>query len=156
MTLHELKDDFLKWTFSELRPIEVRNSGNRMSMILYRQPPFQVELVTWMPGTVVPAHTHPNIDSIQLAVSGELALVLGPDEDATNDLIERSQTWKASTLKKRPIRIGPGVWHGGKASKAGATFLSFQQWTEGVKQTAAGIDWRGPKLITPELAEMCV
>lgn len=155
MTLHELKDDFLRQPITEFRPIEVRNSGNRMSMILYRQAPFQIELVIWMPGTVIPAHTHPNIDALQLAVSGELVLVLGADEESTNELIARSQTWKASTLKKRPIRIEPNVWHGGKASSAGATFLSFQQWTAGVKQTAAGQDWLGPKLVKPELAEMC-
>jgi hypothetical protein len=156
MTLNELKDKFLGCPLSELKPIEVRNSGNRMSMIVYREPPFQVELVIWMPGCVVPAHRHPNIDSIQLAVSGELTLLLGSDEATTNELVARSKTWKAETLAKRPVRVRASDWHGGKTGSTGATFFSFQQWTEGSKQTAAGIDWHGPALVKPELAEMCV
>lgn len=152
-SIEDLKEFFLALPVSELKPLEVRNSGNRMSIIFYRRPPFQVELVIWMPGCVVPAHTHPNIDAIALAVSGELLLAIAGSEAEANDLVARARTWRAETLKSRPKRIGPNVWHGGKAGAAGATFWSFQKWTNGAEITAAGIDWHGPELVKPELAQ---
>jgi len=149
-TLEELKDWWLSQPTSSFKPVEVRNSGNRMSIIAYRNPPYQIELVMWGPGCVVPAHYHPNIDAIALAVSGELVLLLGDSEDRVNDLVGRARTWKASTLKD-PIRIGPSVWHGGKASEKGASFWSFQRWTDGAKISAAGVDWVGPPLVEPKM-----
>lgn len=147
MTLHELKDEFLKRPMADMRPIEVRNSGNRMSMIMYRQPPFQVELVIWMPGAVIPAHRHPNIDLFALPVSGGLVLIVGDTETKVNHLLGRAKTWAAEKLSSGgAIRIDSGDWHGGKAGKSGASFWTFQKWADDAEITAAGIDWLGDPL----------
>ena len=40
------------------------------SLCIYRHEPFQVELVTVKPGTYIPPHTHPNVDSYEVALRG--------------------------------------------------------------------------------------
>jgi len=154
-TLDNLKDVFLNSSMSDFTPIEIRNSGNRMSLIAYRKPPFQVELVMWMPGVVIPAHRHPNIDAFEVHVSGDMVLLLGEDEAKTNDLINRAKVWPAKRIHDRITRVRPTSWHGGKAGQTGAAFWSIQHWTEGVELTAAGIDWDGPELVEPKLAKLC-
>lgn len=151
MTLHELKDDFLRQPVTEFRPIEVRNSGNRMSMILYRQPPFQIELVIWSAGLVMQAHCHPNLDSLGVHVSGDAVFIRGDSEQKVNDFLGRAKIWPASKVHNyQNLRAHPGEWHGGKAGKNGAIFYSFQKWC-GAEITCAGQNYVGPKLPTPEL-----
>jgi len=58
--------------------------GDYTGLILYRQPPFQVELWILPPNTESPEHSHPNVDIYLVAVTGEMKvwvgeeLVLGP------------------------------------------------------------------------------
>lgn len=152
MTLAELKDDFLRQPITEFRPIEVRNSGNRMSMILYRHAPFQIELVIWSAGLVMAAHCHPNMDSLGVHVSGDAVFIRGDSEAKVNEYLGRAKIWPASKVHNYAgLRAHPGEWHGGKAGPSGAIFYSFQEWLPGACMSAAGVDYVGPKLPKPEL-----
>ena len=37
---------------------------------IYRSEPYQVQLFTATPNTVIPSHTHPNVDSYEVSLSG--------------------------------------------------------------------------------------
>lgn len=152
MTLEELKDDFLKKPMSDLRLVETRYSGNRMSLIFLREPPFQVELVIWSAGLVMEAHCHPNLDSLGVHVSGDACFITGDTEEDTNGFLQRARIWPANKIHNlRHPRARPGEWHGGKAGPTGAIFWSFQEWLPGAKMSAAGVDYVGPKLPPPQL-----
>ena len=147
MTLEEYRDFFLKLPASELGVLELRNYGPRVSLIVHRVPPFQVELVNWGPNVVVPAHRHPNIDAFEVFVDGGLFLAVGATEKITNAFIRRGKIMPESRLREfPPMRVCQKDWHGGKAGEHGASFWSIQEWSAGSKMTAARLDWEGPEI----------
>ncbi len=154
-TLEEFKDWWLSRPVASLQPIEFRDSGNRHSIVYYRDGVFAAEQILWSPNLVLPAHRHPHHDSWALPISGEMILLVGHDQAHTDNLIHRARTWSVQALKNRVIRINSDRWHGGKAGPAGCSFWSLQQWKKGVTQTAVGLDWEGPPLVTPEM-KLCV
>lgn len=156
MTLEEFAADFLLTPVSQLKVVEARNSGDRFSLIMYRKPPFQAEFIFWGPGKVVPAHCHPNIDSMGYHISGDMTMIAGATEKETNDKLRRAKIWSGKVFRGRPFKSRPGEWHGGKTGMTGCSFWTLQKWTEGVKMTAASQDWIGPGIVTPEFVKICV
>ena len=156
MTLEEFAKEFLSIPVAQLRVVEARNSGDRFSLIMYRKPPFQAEFVFWKPGTVVLAHCHPNFEGLGVHISGGMTMIVGDGEEQVNDLLRRSSVWPEKHLQGRMLKARPGQYHGGKTGMTGCTFWSLQKWNDGVEMTAASRDWVGPKIVTPELATLCV
>lgn len=154
MTLEEFADEFLSIPVGQLRVLESRNSGDRLSLIMLRKPPFQAELILWGPGKIVPAHCHPNIDAVGYHVNGDMTMIAGATEADTNEKLRRAKIWPAKACK-RPFRSRPGEWHGGKTGFTGCSFWSLQHWVNGVEMTAASRDWVGPELVTPEFIKLC-
>ena len=101
---------------------------------LYQQPPFQVELVICQPNVEIPDHTHPNVDSFEVALYGMTLRHCGNTYKEEN-----LQTY--DTLRVRPTNI-----HGGTSSSIGGAFLSIQHWLNGVPIKKVGQDWEGEKL----------
>ena len=78
-TGREFDDDlttFLEWWIDAGErintPLErsIHFVENLTSTCIYRHEPFQVEFVTVRPGTYIPPHTHPNVDSYEVALRG--------------------------------------------------------------------------------------
>jgi len=78
-TGREFDDDlttFLEWYLDAGQRINtpLENSihfvENLTSLCIYRHEPWQVELVTVKPNTYIPPHTHPNVDSYEVALRG--------------------------------------------------------------------------------------
>lgn len=89
--------------------------------ILYRDGPWQVELVMLLPGVDVPMHRHMRCESCDVALSGSGEIVterfrgpFGRDE--------------SRPLARTVLRIPAGMLHGGKAGPSGCLWLSFQRW----------------------------
>lgn len=99
--------------------------GVVQGVCLYRNGPWQVELFSVQPNGAFPPHRHPNVDSIEVHLSGDLRLTV------------------RGKLAKRITRIRPRDWHGG-TSGPGGTFLSVQRWLNDVAPTSVGLDWEGP------------
>jgi len=123
----------------------VTKIGNDFTgLVLYRQGPFQVELWIVSPGTEIPDHAHPNIDSFLVHVTGDLTvfvgeeMVLGPVQTvARSDGVCKSNGhW---------IRIRPGQQHAGRTGPLGAAFLNIQLWLDG-KPRSTDSDWKGDAL----------
>jgi hypothetical protein len=113
-------------------------------LVLYRQPPFQVELWIVAPNTEIPEHAHPNIDSFLVHVTGDLTvfvgeeMVLGPVQTVArpDGVCKSNGNW---------IRIRPGQQHAGRTGPLGAAFLNVQLWLDG-KPRSADSDWKGDAL----------
>ena len=113
------------------------------SLCIYRHEPFQVELVTVKPDTYIPPHTHPNVDSYEVALRG---IEFYSDGKTTLPMWfanKQSPTSNLSIAHYMKVRITPDTEHSAKAGPEGGCFLSVQQWLNGVEPTAVGMDWKG-------------
>lgn len=94
--------------------------GYAIEVILFREACWQVELITMLPGVVVPKHRHNRVDSCDLMIGGTPGCV---------EIGERAiSPLRRGSLAANLVRVGKGVWHHGKSGKSGAVYLSFQKW----------------------------
>lgn len=134
---------FLRWFLEQpigaFQPVEVHrfvtSGGGVTSLVLYRKPPFQVELFILDPDCgSFPEHSHPNVDSIEFFLCGDIAF--------TRDGKELYPSTDGVFGTK--IRVRAGQPHG--AVRASGAFYSVQKWT--VDPSSVGLDWNGPKHVS--------
>ena len=104
----------------------ITHADGVMVACLYRDSTYQVELCCVPAGQVIPDHTHPHADTIEVTVAGVLRLhINGRDVYAgmTDEYVQRLNRW-------RGIRINRGDVHGtaSPVGERGALFLSIQKW----------------------------
>jgi hypothetical protein len=155
-TLEQYRDEFLALPLSSLKVIEHRNYGILTATVVHREAPFQVEMVITQPKAQLVAHRHPHIDAYEVYISGDLRFVAGESAEQTNQLLADISKVPEKIFKRAFERFkrehGPYFhikstdWHAGFAGETGAAFWSVQQWSDGEKLTAAGVDWEGPAL----------
>lgn len=104
----------------------VNHFGGFTAMTLYRDGQFQVQMITATKRTEVPHHTHPNVDSLEKLISGDLELN-----------VARENSYRRGFLE---IRNDDDHW--GAMKDAGA-FYSFQKWRNDVRPTSIHLDWMG-------------
>lgn len=103
----------------ELDSIYVFNNY-AIEVVLFREACWQVELITMLPGAVVPLHRHNRVDSCDLMLGGTTTgVVIG--RKAVSSI-------RRGSLAANLVRVGKGAWHGGKPDGKGAVYLSFQKW----------------------------
>ena len=98
-------------------------------IVLYRQNEYQVELFIVKPNSEIKPHVHPNVDSFEVYLSGDITFMC-------NGIIGEQHYLGTTT------RVTPNSWHGGTIGARGGSFLSIQKWLNGVKPTFVGDDWR--------------
>jgi uncharacterized RmlC-like cupin family protein len=108
---------------------------NIHGVILYRDYPFQVELFTMEPNTLVEPHKHPNVETVALYVSGDIDF-------------QRKHKWYIhpfDMFKGRfpypAIKIGPDVQHTARTGPKGGSFLTIQRWLNNTQPKFIGNDW---------------
>ena len=111
------------------------------SLVLYRKDNFQVELITCEPNTVIPEHTHPDVDSYELFLHGMKFTHNGETIISSEQAEEEINGMPSHAYET--IRVKPNDPHGGTASKNGGCFLSIQKWLNGVTPTHVGNNWDG-------------
>lgn len=145
--------DFARWFLQQpvgsLRPPQVPGSqlvldgGAAVTgSVLYRDPTYQVELFHVHAGdeqTSIPSHRHPNVDSYERFVSGELAFIINGQVVAST----LEPGWDESRAQIL-LRVRPRDWHGATIGPMGASFLSIQRWVNGVEPSGVAYDWEGP------------
>jgi len=95
---------------------------------LYRNYPFQVELFITKPNIVIPPHIHPNVDSFEVWVSGDIDFM-------------RKGKWYNHPHANPKIRVLHNNLHGAKSGPRGGSFLSIQKWLDGVDPKFIGNNW---------------
>lgn len=97
-------------------------------VVLFRQNEYQVELFLLKPNSEIVAHKHPNVDSFEVYVSGDIKFMC---DDKWYDQIKIGDK----------IRVKPNSWHGGLFGERGGCFLSVQKWLNGTQPSFVGNDW---------------
>ena len=113
-------------------------------IVLYRHRQFQVELFISQPNLVIPEHTHPNIDSFEVALYGMKFTHSGKIAITHDQAFEEQNGYPINAYQT--IRVKPNDLHGGTASKTGGAFISIQHWLNGVEPTHVSSDWDGKSM----------
>ena len=113
--------------------------NNVVATILYRDNNFQVQLVTVRPNIEIIDHIHPNVDSFEVYLSGEISF------RRNKKRITGKKFWrehnKTCAYFGYFIRVNANDWHGATTSDKGGSFLSVQHWKNGTNPSAVHWDW---------------
>ena len=115
-------------------------AGGHSGVALFRRGTWQVQLFVCDPNSEIVDHIHPNVDSIEVYVGGDVYFrhswktILTPEIIATPDFHDLS------------IRVRPQDWHGASIGPRGGSFLSLQHWLHGVAPISVHLDWVGEPL----------
>jgi hypothetical protein len=93
--------------------------------VLYREGHFQVEMCAVPGGLVIPPHTHPQADTIEVGIAGALRLTVNGVDPFSHVPDERLP----KLTKGRGLRINHNDVHGTVVTMPGSLFLSIQRWT---------------------------
>ena len=146
--------DFMEWYFEggiKLKPPQdglffqacpgSDEPGTRVaSIVLYRDLPFQVELVVFTPGVEIQPHRHEDADTCEVALSGGVELFVEGLQVAFQRP-PRPDGMSRDLLKWAPIPHD--AVHGGRAGPQGGCFLSVQLWRT-KPPTHVGQEWQEP------------
>lgn len=101
-----------------------------MGLTVYRQPPFQVQLFLFRPNETILEHAHPNVDSYEVYLCGQMLLTLHGKPAYGEDSVKALPNGLCEG-NGQMIRIPPGAVHGGRIGPLGGSFLSIQYWLNG-------------------------
>jgi quercetin dioxygenase-like cupin family protein len=101
-----------------------------MGLTLYRQPPFQVQLFLFRPNEVIKEHAHPNVDSYEVYLCGQMQLTLDGKPAYDLEQVKALPDGRCS-VNGSMLRIPPGAVHGGTIGPTGGAFISIQYWLNG-------------------------
>ena len=110
----------------------IRKVSFMTEVVIYRDPPFQVEFVTLIPGQYIPPHHHPNVDSYDISLTGN------------GEAVVSGRVW-TKQIQAQPrvdlrIPVLAGAIHYGFTFN-GAAFISIQKWKNGVPLSFLSEDW---------------
>jgi hypothetical protein len=140
---------FLEWVLNDLPSIwatpkenSVWRVGDVTSTLLYRQPPYQVQLFSVPEGTIIPEHTHPNVDSYEVYLGGNIKFSYEGAYVHTEEELEQDESGLCKA-RGNFIRVKPNAKHGGVFGAGGGVFLSVQKWLNGVEPHCVASDYVG-------------
>jgi hypothetical protein len=129
------------WRIPFDKPIHVTDIA--YALCLYREKKFQVELYICKKNTQSPFHTHPNVESVSMYLSGDLAF--SKDDGSFYELSEYQKEKEngAHFLFGKSIEINDGNKpHALKIGNTGGAFLIFEHWKNGTP-TSVTTNWQG-------------
>jgi hypothetical protein len=106
---------------------------------LFREGPFQVQLFSVKPHTDIADHMHPNVDSFEVYLGGEIEFRHSGEYVTTTAHIGDMDG--RCTLLGQTLRVKPEDSHGGRFGAMGGLFLSVQHWINGVPPSSVHLDW---------------
>jgi hypothetical protein len=127
----------LSWVLHEgVHPIR-----HGIGLTIFRSPPFQVQLFILRPHERIVDHAHPNVDSFEVYLCGDMLLTKN-FQPAHEEGIACALPDGRCSGNGAMIRIPPGCIHGGWLGEKGGAFLSIQHWLNG-NPVSVHEDWIG-------------
>ena len=124
-------------------------------ILMYRRDQFQVQMFAVPEGTIIPEHTHPNVDSIEVYVGGNIQLSVGGKHVYPAEILfENSGPLKLASRRGERVRVRPDQIHGATIGAGGAVFLSIQHWLNGVAPHCVAADYDGVAMGEHHLAQV--
>lgn len=123
----------------------IRKIEDVTSITWYRSDEFQVQLFATPPNYIIPEHTHPNVDSYEVLLGGDMKFSKHGKWVEYQDLTFPPEKTHQGLHPARGgcIRVKPEDLHGGMTGVTGAAFLSVQRWLNGVKPHCVANDYTG-------------
>jgi len=141
---------FLQWVLKHLSVIgmvpfksPVWKIQDVTSILLYRDAPFQVQMFVVPGNTIIPEHTHPNVDSYEVYVGGDINFSHSGKYVLSKEKKSEDTQYKTAVARGEVIRVHPNDWHGGVFGPDGGVFLSVQKWLNGVEPHCVAADYVG-------------
>lgn len=118
--------------------------GKFRGIVLDRRDQFQTQLWICDPNSEIPDHSHPNVDSIQVYISGEVFLRLNGRKIIPEGSVETMPDGLSNGYGTT-LRVRPNDTHGATIGPMGGSFLTFQHWLNGKPESVEN-DWIGNPL----------
>lgn len=140
---------FAKWYLGQRPNLPNRPPAHGASMFLptiagltlWRDGNFQVQLFVCAPNTVIPEHSHPNVDSYEALMSGQVDFYV-EGRKLIDDRFFQANHLGHSKAYGSAGRVRENARHHAIIGKDGGSFLSIQHWLKG-SPTHVGDDWIG-------------
>lgn len=118
---------------------------NVTSVLMHREGQFQTQMFVVPPYTIIPEHTHPNVDSIEAYGGGEINFshsgkLVVPENEC---VLDKESPFGLAALRGQLIRVKPNDLHGGFFGENGGVFFSIQHWLNDVKPHCVAADYIG-------------
>jgi hypothetical protein len=117
------------------------NYGPIARTVLYRKGGYQVEMwMVWPGETSFPEHLHPDVDTVEIHLSGDIHFTLNGEPMETNLALplDNGATMPAIRIRQTDV-------HQATAGMGGAVFLSCQHWLHDVPPASVALNWDGPE-----------
>ena len=117
--------------------------GDVTAALWYRQGQFQVQQFIVPPSYIIPAHAHPNVDSYELYLGGEMQFSLGKEFAFSREDSAAVTGFGTALMRGTLTHVRPHDLHGGRFGPNGGVFMSIQHWLNGVKPHCVSADYSG-------------
>lgn len=111
-------------------------------LVIYRDGPFQVQLFIAAPNSEVPEHRHPNVDSYEVFLGGDLDFRKSGRSVVHPRLLKIKHADKSVAIYHY-VSVAADEPHSAKIGPRGGAFLSVQHWRRAIRPTSVGNDWIG-------------
>jgi len=143
-------EEFAKWYEENGFPIRppqnnaVFRTNNANAVVVYREGQYQVEMYIADPNSITPEHSHPDVESIIMFLTGEGSTTVNSKEVADpSPYFNMVNPDGTSILFKQQLRITPKDTHGLTTYNRGFAFFSIEKWPDGVEPTSVAVHWHG-------------
>ena len=124
----------------------VHNIEGVWSVTWYRAGSFQIQMFIVPPNYVIPEHNHPNVDSIEVYLGGQIMFSHGGKFVVTEAMFTEPAERGLAQARGGRIRVRQNDIHGGVFGPSGGVFMSVQHWLNGVEPHCVAADYTGPTM----------
>ena len=142
-------EDYLDWIMKNMpvygsMPFKnpIWTIENVTSVLIHREKYLQTQMFIAPPHTIIPEHTHPNVDSFEIYGGGEIFFTHSGKPAYEKKLVKENE-FNNCGLRGTTIRVKPNDKHGGTFGEEGGIFFSVQKWLNGVKPHCVAADYVG-------------
>lgn len=146
-------EKFCEWALNNIPTIgaiplhgAVHKIEDVISVTWYRSGQFQIQMFIVPPNYVIPEHTHPNVDSIEVYLGGQIRFSHLGKFVVPEEMYDTPGDYGLSQARGGLVRVKPDEIHGGIFGPSGGVFMSVQHWLNGVEPHCVAADYTGPTM----------